>query len=346
MKREELGKSDPLKEKRDNMPLQFVIPHASLLMQKKNLLAFSAGIDSSALFFMLIEAGISFDIAMVDYGLRAQSRAEVAHAKALAKRYNLRCYTVRAPEFQSHFEEQARIFRYRFFEEIIRKHGYRTLLTAHQLDDQLEWLLMRLSRGAGVAELVGMEAVSRREGYTLIRPLLDYSKESLLSYLQRHGYPYFVDESNHQEQYERNRFRKHFCAPLMQAYSEGIRRSLRYLREDAAQLQKQYTVCYSRKQLRIIRLYEPTAKSRAVDSILKQFGYLLSAAQRREVTREESLVIGGVWAIEQQGDLLYIAPYLGVEMPKHFREQCRVARIPAKIRPYLYQEEITLPAHL
>ena len=60
----------------------------SEIKNQKNLLAFSAGIDSSALFFLLIEKDIPFDIAIVNYNLRAQSNDEVSYAKELAKKYN------------------------------------------------------------------------------------------------------------------------------------------------------------------------------------------------------------------------------------------------------------------
>ena len=46
------------------------------LKNKKNLLAFSAGVDSSALFFLLLEHGIKFDIALVNYGTRETSDKE------------------------------------------------------------------------------------------------------------------------------------------------------------------------------------------------------------------------------------------------------------------------------
>ena len=58
------------------------------LHNKKNLLAFSTGVDSSALFFLLIENNIHFDIAIVDYNTREQSKAELAHAKKMAKNTN------------------------------------------------------------------------------------------------------------------------------------------------------------------------------------------------------------------------------------------------------------------
>jgi len=314
-----------------------------LLLKKKNLLAFSAGVDSSALFFLLIDNNISFDIALVNYGTRKNSDKEETHAKALAAKYNLTCYTIKAPTFTTHFERHARDFRYNFFETLINEHGYDTLLTAHQLNDQLEWLLMRLTKGAGVSELIGLEPVTQRKNYTLLRPLLEYSKDELLEYLETNQYPYFIDESNSDEKYERNHFRKAFSDPLLAKYKEGIQRSFEYLRKDKESLEKEFETIYTEKALRVIKLHSKAAKVKAADLALKELGYLLSAPQRLETEKEDSLVIGGKWAIELQGDQLYIVPYVTANMPKEFKEECRIKKIPVKIRPYLFKENIYIP---
>jgi len=314
----------------------------SHLKEKKNLLAFSAGVDSSALFFLLIENNIAFDIALVNYGTRDNSNKEEAHAKALAEKYNLTCYSIKAPKFTTHFEKNARDFRYDFFETLINEHGYDTLLTAHQLNDQLEWLLMRLTKGAGVSELIGLEPVSQRNTYTLIRPLLEHSKDELLTYLETNKYPYFIDESNSDEKYERNKFRKEFSDPLMTEYKEGIKRSFKYLRKDKESLEKEFEMIYSEKELRVIKLHTMTAKVKAVDLALKELGYLLSAPQRLEIEEEDSLVIGGKWAVEMQNNFLYITPYINIDMPKKFKEKCRVLKVPNKIRAYCFQNEINI----
>lgn len=317
-----------------------LIPDLSPLKGKKNLLAFSGGVDSSALFFLLLEHGIKFDIAIVNYGTREASDQEEAHAKALAKKYKLFCHSIKAPTFHSHFEKQARDFRYEFFESLITIEGYDTLITAHQLNDQLEWLLMRLSKGAGLSELLGLEPVTQKAHYTLIRPLLAYSKEELLAYLQSKGHPYFLDESNADESYERNKFRKQFSNALITEYKEGIRRSMEYLRKDKETLESGFETVYSNKLLSILKLYTPSTKVKAADLTLKKLGYLLSAPQRQEIEKEISLVIGGEWAVALQDDLLFIAPYSTAEMPKKFKEVCRVLKVPAKIRPYLFKENI------
>jgi tRNA(Ile)-lysidine synthase len=314
----------------------------SHLENRKNLLAFSSGVDSSALFFLLIEHNIKFDIAIVNYGLREQSLKELEHAQKLAKDHKLFCHHIHAPKFESHFEQKAREFRYEFFESLIQIEGYDNLLTAHQLNDQLEWLLMRLSKGAGLTELLGLTPIAHRKNYTLIRPLLQYTKQELLDYLNAHQYPYFIDSSNGDPKYERNRFRKSFSDDLIEVYSEGIKRSFIYLQKDKETLESTFETRYKEKELVIIQLYDMRSKAKAADLTLKQLGYLLSSAQRKEIEKESSVVIGGEWAVELQGELLYIAPYCTETLTKEFKEKCRRLKIPAKIRPYLFTESIEL----
>jgi len=72
-----------------------------LLKSKKNLLAFSGGVDSSALFFLLKSHLIDFDIAIVDYEVRNESKTEVEFAKELATKYQLMAHTTIALDFKA-----------------------------------------------------------------------------------------------------------------------------------------------------------------------------------------------------------------------------------------------------
>jgi len=313
----------------------------SHLREKKNLLAFSAGVDSSALFFLLLEQNIPFDIALVNYNLRENAQKEELHAINLAKKHNLKCYTTQAPSFENNFEKNARDFRYAFFDKLMREHAYDNLLTAHQLNDQLEWFLMRLTKGAGTSELLGLEEISKRKTYQIIRPLLHQSKDELLNYLHQHKYPYFIDESNRDEKYERNRFRKDFSDKLLAEHQEGIKRSFDYLREDKKNLFAGYKEVFHYKKMYILKYQEDYLIIRLVDKYLKILGYLLSGSQRKELKKEPSIVFGGLWAVEIRENTIYIAPYLKTSMPKKFKETCRRVKVPSKIRAYLYQEELS-----
>ncbi len=313
-----------------------------LVKQKRSLLAFSGGIDSSALFFLLVDAGVNFDIAIVDYGIREQSVQEVAYARELAKRYNLKCFEIKAPKFTNNFEANARAFRYAFFEKLIVEHGYDVLLTAHQLNDKFEWFLMRLAKGSGVCELVGLETWVEKNGYILSRPLLEHTKGELLEYLETNAHRYFIDATNSDEAYERNFFRKHYSDALLAEFKEGIRRSLSYIEDDCRKLQSGYKLLYADKELRVLKIDDMRVKVSAVDKTLKKLGYLLSKAQRDDIENNDSLVIGGSWAIETFDEKVFIAPYLDVTLPKEFKELCRGAKIPPKVRPYCFKQDIEI----
>jgi len=315
-------------------------PQSLSHLQNKNLLAFSGGVDSCALFFLLLQNDIAFDVALVNYQTRTISDKEERYAKELANRYHKECYTLKAPKIEQNFEKNARDVRYQFFEEIIQRHQYNTLITAHQLNDQLEWLLMRLAKGAGVMELIGLEAISQRPNYTLIRPILHHTKEELLAFLKYHNHRYFVDESNFESRFERNYFRTEFANRLVEQFPNGIKQSMEYLKRDKAVLGSSFQEIFRYKELVILEYFHHAMIPKAVDTTLKTLGYLMSGSQRAEVGTKSSVVLGGIWAIEYQKGKIFIAPYWVVTMPKAYKELCRVHKIPTKIRPYLYKESI------
>lgn len=316
------------------------LPLLTQLRGKRNLLAFSAGSDSSALYHLLHQEGITFDIALVNYQTRPNSDAEEAFAHTLAQRDNRRCFTRRIRLQSGNFEATARHARYAFFETLIRQHGYERLITAHHLNDRTEWLLMRLAKGAGIAELTGMQPVTFKEGYRIVRPLIHTPKSDILAYLKHHNITYFTDESNADMRFERNRLRI-FVNDFVNTHAKGIARTFDYLQEDTALLLSLFETTVAIKRLRVLSLSHPNAAAKAVDVTLKELGYLLSGKERRRINREERLVIGRTWAVARVNLRLYIAPYAqNVVMPKPFKERCRKHNIPPNIRPYLYKEAI------
>jgi len=301
----------------------------------KNLLAFSGGIDSTALFFLLVGQNIPFDIAIVDYGQRNSSKDEVIYATQLAHKYNKKCFISTFPNELVFNEKAARDYRYKFFEELIQEHSYKTLLTAHQLNDKLEWFLMQLSRGAGLSELLGLEESIEKETYTIQRPLLEFSKEELQNYLDTNNHKYFIDETNFNEEYTRNYFRHNFSDKLIKEYKDGIVKSFEYLQNDQNSLLNDI----EKKVFEKLHIYrfngDINIAINLIDKDLKQRGYLITKATRDEIKQKKELVISHEIAVAITDRTIYIAPYLQVNMDKKFKEQCRVNNIPKQIRPYL-----------
>ncbi|RXJ67132.1 tRNA lysidine(34) synthetase TilS [Halarcobacter ebronensis] len=309
---------------------------------KKNLLAFSGGVDSSALFFALLENSIPFDIAIVNYNLREQAKEEVAYAKELAKKFNKRIF-IKEVNFEnsSNFEKQARDFRYKFFNEIIEENCYETLITAHHLNDRLEWFFMQLSRGAGILELISFEEKTTFKNYEIVRPLINTSRDEILTYLEKNSIKYFIDESNLDEKYRRNYFRKNFSNKFLQEFKTGVKKSFEYLEKDINSLNIKNEAIYKEKELEIFRnLKDDNLNIRVIDLSLKRRGFLLTKDQRDEILKQKELVVSHKISIAITEDYIFIAPYKISKMEKEFKEKCRIKKIPKNIRVYLYEEKI------
>ena len=312
----------------------------SLITTNKNLLAFSAGVDSSALFFILLEQNINFDIAIVDYNLREQSKQELAYAKDLAKKYNKKIY-LKTYEDEIFSEKSARDFRYKFFDEIILNNNYDSLITAHQLNDKLEWFLMQFSKGAGLVELVGLQEYSKRKNYIVYKPLLEISKDELLEYLKTNNIRYYIDETNNENIYKRNYFRNTFANKFLDQYKDGIKKSFKYLKndiesldilEDELILDELKVMKFKNNDINLIIRY--------IDKELKKRGLIISSHTRVEIIRQKEIIISNKIAISIQNKKVYIAPYCKNSMDKKFKEFARVNKIPKNIRSYLVNKNI------
>lgn len=309
----------------------------SFLAGKRNLLAFSGGVDSTALFFLLKEAGIAFDIAHVNYHTRPASDAEAAYAVTLAHRFEKHCHVHNAGKITANFEAAARSVRYNFFETLIRQHGYDALLTAHQLDDRLEWLLMQLCKGAGLPELLGMEVIGTRNGYHLVRPLLFTAKADLKTWLDTEEMTYFEDVTNKDERIVRNRFRHRFSAPLLEECRSGIEKSFRYLAADAQWLKSDEEVVQMDDVLLLTRIENRLNLMRILDRWLKARGILMRRGEKERMMQENELIISRRYALSIGGTFALSTPLCDAVMPKPFKEQCRRLGIGAAVRPYLFK---------
>ncbi|MCT7563690.1 tRNA lysidine(34) synthetase TilS [Aliarcobacter butzleri] len=316
----------------------------SAIKESKNLLAFSAGVDSSALFFLLLKQNIPFDIAIVNYNVRVQSKDEVNYAKELALKYNKQIYIKDIKlESTSNFEKMARDIRYKFFEEVINENSYETLITAHQLNDKLEWFLMQLTKGAGLVELIGFNEFEQKENYKVYKPLLEITKEELESFLKQENIKYFIDNSNFDEKYKRNYFRHNFSDKLLNEYTNGIKKSFKYLQDDINSLNIEITPIKIFDELEIYKNQnDNNLNIRIIDNSLKKRGFLLSSAQREEILKQKEITISHKINISIKEDFIWICPNVSSIMDKKFKEICRINKIPKNVRNYIYYKKIDI----
>src|SRR4051812_33841334 len=167
-------------------------------------LAVSGGPDSVAMMWLAarwrraLRKGPRLVAVTVDHGLRNEATREARDVKHLAKSLDLPHRTVRwtGAKPARGVSAAAREARYRLLAREARAHGATHVLTAHTRDDQAETLLMRMSRGSGIAGLAAMARQTQRDGVVLARPLLQIPKARLLATLHKAGIGFADDPTN------------------------------------------------------------------------------------------------------------------------------------------------------
>lgn len=118
-------------------------------------------------------------------------------------------------------EVEARVLRYKFFDEVVKKYNSEILFTAHHGDDLIETVLMRLTRGSSLKGYAGFEPISTDRGYIIARPLIYLTKQEIKEYLDKNNLWYAIDMSNECNDYTRNRYRNNIL-PTLKKENENI----------------------------------------------------------------------------------------------------------------------------
>ena len=195
------------------------------LSGQRILAACSGGPDSLALLVGLHclreVCGLELWAGTIDHGLREGSARDVVYVRRIAKALDIpclsRCLTLSPMSGAGGVEAQAREARYAALREMASETGCTAIATAHTLNDQAETLLMRLSAGSG---LLGARGILRRSG-SVVRPMLDISRQEVLSFLREQRLKGRQDPTNESGRFVRNRIRLSVLPALEAAMGPG-----------------------------------------------------------------------------------------------------------------------------
>lgn len=206
--------------------------------------AYSGGADSTALLLACAEKWPGQVRAVhVHHGLQAAADAFANHCEAICAQLGVPLQVVRVQAGHAPGEspeDAARKARYEAFRVFAQKEqgrvAIKSIAIAQHADDQVETILLALSRGAGLPGLSAMPASWQRDGLTYHRPLLQVPAPAIRAWLVQKGVTFIEDPTNADERFTRNRIRARLLPVLAEAFPQ-FRETFARSAQHAAQAQ-------------------------------------------------------------------------------------------------------------
>ena len=203
--------------------LKDILKDINALKDEHIIVGVSAGPDSMMLLHLLMNnTNKKIVCCHINHNIRYESAEEELYLKKYCHDNNIifECMTIDGYQ-SNNFENEARIKRYHFYEKILKKYHSHTLLLAHHGDDLIETIIMKIIRGSNLEGYAGIKTYSHLENYTIIRPLLSLTKDDILKYNHIHNIRYYIDNTNSDTTYTRNRYRANIL-PILKREDEDV----------------------------------------------------------------------------------------------------------------------------
>ena len=233
------------------------------------LLAVSGGVDSMCMaelfarspLFAGESAGRSFAVAHCNFHLRGdESDRDAILVEKWAEEHKVGFFRAdfdTAGYASSHscsIEMAARELRYDWFLKICKQKGFFATAVAHNSNDNAETLILNLLRGTGLRGISGMRYSSPmpvKDGgdVSLLRPMLDFSRDEIERYAAAEGLKYCCDSTNSETEYKRNRVR-HQVFPIFESinpsFLDTFARDMNSFRQESEIAEDYFNDCRSR----------------------------------------------------------------------------------------------------
>ncbi len=195
------------------------------IKNKSFLCAVSGGVDSMVLNDLMIKSKLSFSVASCNYKIRKESDQEIEMIKSICEKNNIKFYS---KVIKSHTENNGNSFqmvaregRYKWFNNLMSDNGYDYLITAHHADDNVETILINLTRTTGLRGFIGIPESKNK----ILRPLISFGKDEILSYAKNNRLDWSEDSSNSNEIYFRNKIRRNVI-PILKEINPSLNNSI------------------------------------------------------------------------------------------------------------------------
>jgi tRNA(Ile)-lysidine synthase len=206
--------------------------------------AYSGGADSSALLHAAARLWPGQIMALhIHHGLQAAADDFAAHCQQICADLQVPLISLRVQAGHDRGqspEDAARRARYAALAAAVadlpENQRPRSMALAQHADDQVETMLLALSRGAGLPGLAAMPAAWHRADLHWYRPFLHIAGADLRAWLTAQGLSWVEDPTNQDARYTRNRIR-HQLLPALDAAFPSFRSTFARSAQHCAQAQ-------------------------------------------------------------------------------------------------------------
>jgi len=208
--------------------LEFLIDDKFIKCNDRIAVGVSGGADSMLLLWALIDKQkkLNFDMTVihVNHNIReTSSLRDQKFVEEFCKKRKIKQITINIDvktcknNNKLTLEEAARGLRYKAFFDVMKKNKLNKLFLAHHKNDQVETILMHIFRGAGIAGASGI-----RQSENIIRPLLNLTKNEILTMCKDYAVDFVQDETNFENDYSRNYVRNIIIPEIEKIYPGAV----------------------------------------------------------------------------------------------------------------------------
>jgi len=208
----------------------FISENSLINKNDRILVGLSGGPDSIFLLYILHNYfNNQLIIAHINHKLRGiDSDLDEKFIRTISQKLKIPLYVIRedvkklSTKNKKSIEEVGRDVRFSFFNKILKVENFNKIALGHNLDDNVETILINFIKGSGMKGLIGIP--EKRDN--IIHPIINIKKEEILKYLEENKIEYRIDKTNFETDYLRNKVRNYLLPIIEKEFNKNFKEKI------------------------------------------------------------------------------------------------------------------------
>ena len=198
--------------------------------KNKYIVSLSGGVDSMVVATILVYLGCEVIGIHINYNNREESKEEEKFIEDWCKYNDIKLYVksindvTRGSIKRSEYEVYTKKIRFDLYKEVLENENSDEILLGHHKDDIIENIIANVCRGRNLLDLAVIKKKYNVNGVTMVRPMIDFYKESIYQFAHNNNVPYFKDTTP--DWSVRGKYRNNVHNVLQDTFGKNIKDNL------------------------------------------------------------------------------------------------------------------------